>query len=47
METRKAIFDLRFKKMPVADDVDVHKLVEATNGYSGAEVSFTLIFSIS
>lgn len=37
-ETRAAIFQLQFKKMPIASDVRVEDLVQATKGYSGAEV---------
>lgn len=43
VETRKAIFDLQFKRMPIAEDVDILKLVEATGSYSGAEVSISLL----
>lgn len=37
-DTRKAIFNLRFKKMPVSDDVDVNELTQLTESYSGAEI---------
>lgn len=36
--TRAEIFKIKFSNMPIADDVDLTKLVEQTNGYSGAEV---------
>lgn len=36
--TRGEIFKIKFEKMPIAEDVDVARLVELTNGYSGAEV---------
>lgn len=36
--TRAEIFKIKFKNMPIAEDVDVAKLVDLTNGYSGAEV---------
>lgn len=37
-ETRQEIFRIKLKSMPVAEDVDVDKLVELTEGYSGAEI---------
>lgn len=36
--TRKQIFEIHFRKTPVADDVSIDVLVERTDGYSGAEV---------
>lgn len=38
MEARREIFKLKLNKMPVADDVNVNKLAEKTEGYSGAEI---------
>lgn len=37
-ETRLEIFRIKLKSMPIAEDVDVEKLVELTEGYSGAEI---------
>lgn len=37
-ETRSEIFKIKLKKMPIADDVNIEKLVEQTDGYSGAEI---------
>ncbi len=37
-ETRKAIFAVHTKKVPIAKDVDLLKLAEATDGYSGADI---------
>ncbi len=37
--TRREIFKLKFRKMPVADDVDLDDLVSRTNNYSGAEIT--------
>ncbi|XP_014242027.1 spermatogenesis-associated protein 5 isoform X2 [Cimex lectularius] len=36
--TRREIFKLKFKKMPIDKSVELEKLVHATEGYSGAEV---------
>jgi transitional endoplasmic reticulum ATPase len=38
LETRKAIFLVHTKKVPIAKDVDVTKLAEVTDGYSGADI---------
>ena len=38
-ETRKEIFQLRLKLIPVADDVDIEALAEQTDKYSGAEIA--------
>lgn len=38
MNTRREIFRIKLKKMPLADDVNLEKLVELTDGYSGAEI---------
>lgn len=38
-ETRKQIFSLQLKKMPVCPTLDVNTLVDKTEGYSGAEVT--------
>ena len=37
-ETRYDIFEILFRKMPVAADVDIKELVSRTEKYSGAEV---------
>ncbi|XP_038062982.1 ATPase family protein 2 homolog [Patiria miniata] len=37
-QTRKEIFQIQFRTMPVASDVDADSLVEKTDKYSGAEV---------
>ncbi|PIZ50965.1 ATPase [Candidatus Woesearchaeota archaeon CG_4_10_14_0_2_um_filter_33_13] len=37
-ESRKKIFELYLKKMPVAKDVSANKLVEKTEGYVGADI---------
>lgn len=42
--TRKEIFSLQFRNMPVAENVSLDHLVTRTNNYSGAEVSFRNIF---
>lgn len=39
--TRREIFSLQFRNMPVAQNVSLDDLVAQTNKYSGAEVSFT------
>lgn len=36
--TRFEILKLKLSKMPTAADVDINKLVECTENYSGAEV---------
>ena len=36
---RKHIFEIHTKKKPLANDVDIHKLIELTKGFSGAEVA--------
>ncbi|KAJ6646893.1 ATPase family protein 2 like [Pseudolycoriella hygida] len=36
--TRTEIFKIKFKNMPIAEDVNLDELVNATDGYSGAEV---------
>ncbi|XP_013792936.2 spermatogenesis-associated protein 5-like [Limulus polyphemus] len=36
--TRREIFHIRLKKMPISEGVDIELLVERTNGYSGAEI---------
>ena len=40
--TREEIFRIQFRKMPTADDVNVHHLVAKTQRYSGAEVYYRL-----
>lgn len=37
-ETRKEIFKIHMKRMPLAEDAFVDKLVDLTEGYSGAEI---------
>lgn len=37
--TRMEIFKLKLSKMPTSTDVDINKLVEFSENYSGAEVS--------
>ncbi|XP_043266039.1 ATPase family protein 2 homolog isoform X2 [Colletes gigas] len=37
-ETRKEIFDIKLRHMPIAEDVNIQDLVELTEGYSGAEI---------
>jgi transitional endoplasmic reticulum ATPase len=36
---RKNIFEIHTKKKPLASDVDIAKLVEITDGFSGAEIA--------
>ncbi|MEO9310518.1 MAG: CDC48 family AAA ATPase [Nitrososphaera sp.] len=36
---RKHIFEIHTKKKPLASDVDLSKLVEVTDGYTGAEIA--------
>uniref|UniRef100_A0A1B0D1U2 AAA+ ATPase domain-containing protein n=1 Tax=Phlebotomus papatasi TaxID=29031 RepID=A0A1B0D1U2_PHLPP len=36
--TRREIFSIKLKKMPVGEDCSVEKLVELTENYSGAEI---------
>ena len=37
-ETRKEIFEIQFRTMPVSKDVNVANLVQISRGYSGAEI---------
>lgn len=37
-DTRREIFNIQFRKTPVAEDVRIDELVERTEGYSGAEI---------
>ncbi len=37
-EARKEIFGVHTKDMPLADDVDIDRLAEMTEGYSGADI---------
>lgn len=37
-ETRAEIFKIKLSKIPIADDVEIEKLVADTDGYSGAEI---------
>jgi len=39
---RRQIFEILFRRTPVADDVSVHELVKRTQRYSGAEVNEVL-----
>ena len=41
--TRMEIFSLQFRNMPVAENVSLDDLVNRTNKYSGAEVSYIFI----
>lgn len=38
--TRLEILKLKLSKMPTSNDVDINKLVDLTENYSGAEVRF-------
>ena len=38
-ETRRLIIDSALKDVPLAEDVDLDRLAEVTDGYSGAEIS--------
>ena len=38
-QTRKEIFELKAREIPVADDVDVEDLARRTEKYSGAELA--------
>ncbi|ESO99957.1 hypothetical protein LOTGIDRAFT_230884 [Lottia gigantea] len=38
-ETRQAIFRIKFKTMPVSEDVNIQSLIDQTQYYSGAEVT--------
>ncbi len=38
LETRKKIFEVHTKRVPIAKDVDLDKLAKATDGYSGADI---------
>lgn len=38
-ETRREIFKLKFKQMPISNDVNIQELVELTDKYSGAEIT--------
>lgn len=47
-DTRRDILRIQFKRMPVAEDVNIDELVHLTAGYSGAEVDLrTLILLVS
>ncbi len=37
-DTRKKIFEVHLKKVPIAKDVKIEKLAEKTEGYSGADI---------
>lgn len=39
LEARKQILKIGFKKMPIADDVDIDDLAKESEGLSGAEMS--------
>ncbi|EFA81375.1 AAA ATPase domain-containing protein [Heterostelium album PN500] len=39
LPSRKEIFNIHMKKVPHTDDIDINKLAEITDGYSGAEVA--------
>ncbi len=38
-ETRREIFKLKSRKMPIGDDVIIDELVNSTGEYSGAEIT--------
>ncbi len=38
LETRKRIFEVHTKRVPIAKDVDLDKLAKVTDGYSGADI---------
>ncbi|XP_070528216.1 ATPase family gene 2 protein homolog A isoform X2 [Cardiocondyla obscurior] len=38
VETRREIFDIKLRKMPIAEEVNIVDLVCLTEGYSGAEI---------
>lgn len=38
-ETRRKIFEVHTKNVPIAKDVDISKLAERSEGYSGADIS--------
>lgn len=42
--TRLEILRLKLSKMPTSSDVDINKLVELTENYSGAEVNIKIIY---
>jgi len=42
--TRFEILKLKLSKMPTSTDVDINKLVELTENYSGAEVRTNIMF---
>lgn len=46
MNTRLEILKLKLSKMPTSTDVDINKLVELTENYSGAEVMLKIYFYI-
>ncbi|XP_029178349.1 ATPase family protein 2 homolog isoform X2 [Nylanderia fulva] len=37
-ETRREIFDIKVRNMPITDDVNIVDLVDLTEGYTGAEI---------
>jgi len=39
INTRREIFSINLRKMPVSDSLDTESLVTRTHSYSGAEVS--------
>lgn len=41
--TRLEILKLKLSKMPTSADVDINKLVELTESYSGAEVILKIV----
>jgi ATP-dependent 26S proteasome regulatory subunit len=43
--TRFEILRLKLSKMPISSNVDINKLVEFTENYSGAEVKFKIFIS--
>jgi transitional endoplasmic reticulum ATPase len=37
-QTRKEIFNVHLKKMPISKDVDINKMVDVTEGWTGADI---------
>ena len=37
-DSRREIFDIQFRSIPVSKDVDINVLIELSSGYSGAEI---------
>ncbi|MGB9805472.1 MAG: CDC48 family AAA ATPase [Thermoproteota archaeon] len=41
-ETRVAIFEVHLRGKPIASDVNVHKLAELTEGFTGADIAYVV-----